>query len=119
MKELAGARRESVRIALGATVNVFLTIGLVISNKYIVAVDGFDYIVFLSCLHVVFTYVGCSIACYFHLFETRDFPPKIKLSVAFVSRRLLVGVHTDKLIVVSLMGAKCPHGRLHQLEWCS
>ncbi len=93
MKELAGTRSESVRIALGATGNVITTIGLVILNKYIVAVDGFDYIVFLSCLHFMFTYLGCSIACFFHLFDKKDLPPQIKVSVALVSRCLLAGTN--------------------------
>lgn len=87
MKELNAVRGETIRIILGSTANVALTIGLVILNKYIVTVDGFDYIVFLSCLHFVFTCLGCIALSHLGFFVSKVMPLKAKLSVAFVSIR--------------------------------
>ena len=45
-------------VPIGVVVNILSVVGIVIVNKYITEVDKFDFMVFLSFLHFVFTGVG-------------------------------------------------------------
>ena len=45
-------------VPVGIVVNILSVVGIVIVNKYITEVDKFDFMVFLSFLHFVFTGVG-------------------------------------------------------------
>ena len=42
-------------VVVGIIGNILSVVGIVICNKYITEVDGFDFMVFLSFLHFVFT----------------------------------------------------------------
>jgi solute carrier family 35 protein E3 len=48
----------STSIVLGVVGNIVSVVGIVITNKYITNVDGFDFMVFLSLLHFIFTTIG-------------------------------------------------------------
>ena len=43
---------------VGIVGNILSVVGIVILNKYITEVDGFNFMVFLSFLHFAFTFVG-------------------------------------------------------------
>lgn len=46
---------------VGVVGNILSVVGIVILNKYITEVDGFNFMVFLSFLHFAFTCVGITI----------------------------------------------------------
>jgi len=48
----------NLTVAAGIVGNILSVVGVVITNKYITEVDGFNYMVFLSFLHFVFTALG-------------------------------------------------------------
>lgn len=45
-------------VILGIVTNIFSVVGIVITNKYITEVDGYNFMVFLSFLHFAFTCIG-------------------------------------------------------------
>ena len=53
----------AVTVSIGVVGNILSVVGIVLLNKYITEVDGYDFIVFLSFLHFAFT----SIAMHFML----------------------------------------------------
>jgi len=48
-------------VGLGIAANIVCVVGVVIANKYITEVDGFNYVVFLSFLHFSVTSIGTRI----------------------------------------------------------
>jgi hypothetical protein len=47
-----------VTVSFGIVSNILSVVGIVLLNKYITEVDGYDFIVFLSFLHFAFTSVA-------------------------------------------------------------
>jgi hypothetical protein len=45
-------------ITLGILANILSVVGIVICNKYITEIDGYNFMVFLSFLHFLFTMIG-------------------------------------------------------------
>lgn len=64
--------------------NVGSVVGVVILNKYIVSIDAFNYMVFLSFTHFVFTYLGCCLLLRFGFFSYKPAPLRGVLPVALV-----------------------------------
>lgn len=64
--------------------NVGSVVGVVILNKYIVSIDNFNYMVFLSFTHFVFTYLGCIALLKMGFFTYKAAPLKGVLPVALV-----------------------------------
>ena len=56
-------------VILGIIGNILSVVGVVICNKYITEVDGFNFMIFLSFLHFVFTYLGCCVMMTFKVFN--------------------------------------------------
>jgi solute carrier family 35 protein E3 len=59
-------------VVAGVVGNIVSVVGVVITNKYIVGVDGFDFMVFLSFLHFSFTTLGTRMLLYGKYFEYKD-----------------------------------------------
>jgi solute carrier family 35, member E3 len=73
-------------VTFGAMVgNVGSVVGVVITNKYIVAIDNFNYMVFLSFLHFVFTYLGVVVLLNLGFFTYKPAATRAVLPVALVS----------------------------------
>lgn len=87
----------SAVIAVGVVMNVFSTVGVVITNKYITGVDGFNYMIFLSFLHFVATTIGTRALLACGVFTYRDAPMSAVLPVSVVSVTGL-GIGTYELI---------------------
>ncbi len=49
---------QNVVVGIGIVSNIVSVVGVVIANKYITEIDGFNYIVFLSFLHFLVTAIG-------------------------------------------------------------
>lgn len=62
-------RMSSLVVPIGIAVNILSVVGIVILNKYITEVDQFDFMVFLSFLHFVFTGIGTYIMLKLDLFQ--------------------------------------------------
>jgi len=62
--------------------NVLSTVGVVITNKYITGVDGFNYMIFLSFLHFVATTLGTRVLLAGGVFTYRDAPMSAVLPVS-------------------------------------
>jgi len=69
----------------GIVGNVVSVVGVVIMNKYIVSVDSFNYMIFLSFLHFVATYAGMTVLLKFGFFQYKKAPLRGVLPVAVVS----------------------------------
>lgn len=65
--------------------NVGSVVGVVIMNKYIVSIDAFNFMVFLSFTHFVFTYLGCCLLLKFRFFTYKPAPLRGVLPVALGS----------------------------------
>lgn len=48
-------------VTIGVIGNILSVVGVVIMNKYITEVDGYNFMVFLSFLHFAFTSIGCRV----------------------------------------------------------
>ena len=59
-------------VVAGVVGNIVSVVGVVITNKYIVGVDGFNFMVFLSFLHFSFTTLGTRILLQGKYFEYKD-----------------------------------------------
>jgi len=55
-------------------VNVFTTVAIVLTNKYLVSVAGFPFMVTLSGIHFVFTSMGCHVLLRLGFFDRKDAP---------------------------------------------
>mmetsp|Transcript_9980 Transcript_9980/g.22417 ORF Transcript_9980/g.22417 Transcript_9980/m.22417 type:complete len:345 (+) Transcript_9980:166-1200(+) len=76
---------ESFIIVAGVVTNILSVVGIVITNKYITEVDGFNYMVFLSCLHFTFTTIGTRVMLRMDYFQQKDAPLSGVLPVALGS----------------------------------
>ena len=73
-------------LILGGIVgNVLSVVGVVICNKYITEVDGYDFMVFLSFLHFSFTMVGTRVMLSLGFFQDKSAPLSGVLPVAMGS----------------------------------
>lgn len=83
-------------IIIGIITNVLSVVGIVICNKYIIEVDGFNFSVFLSFLHFATTAIGTRVLLQFGYFTHNN--PQLNgvlvvavgslLSVAFMNLNL-------------------------------
>ena len=48
----------TLTVIIGVLTNIVSVVGIVICNKYITEVDGYNFMVFLSFLHFAFTCLG-------------------------------------------------------------
>lgn len=85
-------------VLVGVTGNVLSVVGIVLTNKYITEVDGFDFMIFLSFLHFAFTAVCMYLLLYFDFFK---FAP--------VSFSGAMPVAVGSLLSVSLMNLNLSH----------
>ena len=69
-------------IIAGVVGNVLSVVGIVICNKYITEVDGYNFMVFLSFLHFSFTMVGTRIMLMMGMFQFKAAPMSGVLPVA-------------------------------------
>ena len=73
-------------VTLGAIIgNVGSVVGVVITNKYIVAIDNFNFVIFLSFLHFVSTYLGMLALMHLKFFSYKGASLRGVLPVAMVS----------------------------------
>jgi len=69
-------------ILVGIIGNILSVVGVVICNKYITEVDGFDFMIFLSFLHFAFTTLGLRIMLSTNVFTYTSAPITGVLPVA-------------------------------------
>lgn len=72
-------------IIAGVVSNVLSVVGIVICNKYITEVDGYNFMVFLSFLHFSFTMVGTRVMLMLGMFQFKAAPMNGILPVAIGS----------------------------------
>lgn len=73
---------SSTVIIIGVVVNILSVVGVVITNKYITEVDGFEFMVFLSFLHFSFTAIGTRVMLKAEIFSFKAAPLSGILPVA-------------------------------------
>ena len=61
-------------VITGIVGNILSVVGVVICNKYITDIDGFNFMIFLSCLHFAFTFIGCRVMMMCGLFSSTPAP---------------------------------------------
>ena len=89
-------QKMNLVVITGVIVNILCVVGVVICNKYITDVDGFNFMVFLSFLHFAFTALGTRVLLFFNVFTYQSasflniLPLSIGslLSVAFMNLNL-------------------------------
>ena len=81
--------KMNLSILLGIVGNIVSVVGVVITNKYIVEVDNYDYMIFLSFLHFMFTTIGTRVLLFLGLFEYKEAPLSGVLPVSIVSEHFL------------------------------
>lgn len=69
-------------VPAGIIVNILSVVGIVIVNKYITEVDKFDFMVFLSFLHFVFTGFGTWVLLKMNVFQYKAADQSSVLPVA-------------------------------------
>ena len=69
-------------VVIGVVSNILSVVGVVICNKYIIEVDGFNYSVFLSFLHFAFTAIGTRVLLFSNYFSYNSAPLSGILPVA-------------------------------------
>ena len=72
-------------IVLGVICNILCVVGVVICNKYITEIDGYDFMVFLSFLHFAFTTIGVRLLLQLGYFSFQPAPLSGVLPVAMGS----------------------------------
>lgn len=72
-------------IIAGVVANVLSVVGIVICNKYITEIDGYNFMVFLSFLHFSFTMVGTRVMLMIGMFQYKAAPMNGILPVAIGS----------------------------------
>ena len=92
----------NLTVAAGIVGNILSVVGVVITNKYITEVDGFNYMVFLSFLHFVFTALGTRVLLGMNTFTYKPAAMSGVLPVAGVRNRCLYSfsishVYRDRL----------------------
>lgn len=88
----------SLSVFVGVIGNVLSVVGIVLMNKYITEVDGYDFMIFLSFLHFAFTAIWMYVLLYFDIFK---FAP-----VSFMGA---LPVAVGSLLSVSLMNLNLSH----------
>jgi hypothetical protein len=76
-------------VVLGVIGNVLSVVGIVICNKYITEIDGYNFMVFLSFLHFIFTALGTRILMAANVFSYQPAPMSGVMPVAIVCISLL------------------------------
>lgn len=76
---------SQLAVVSGIVVNVLSVVGVVILNKYITEVDGFNFMVFLSFLHFAFTTLGTRVMLKMDIFAYQSAPLSGVLPVAIGS----------------------------------
>lgn len=76
---------EKLIIILAVVSNIISVVGIVICNKYIVDVDGYNFMVFLSFLHFAFTSFGTRLLLSFNVYQYKSAAYSGVLPVALVS----------------------------------
>jgi hypothetical protein len=74
--------KDLLYISLGVVFNILSVVGVVLCNKYITEVDGYDFMVFLSCLHFTVTAVAVRIFMHLGYFKYQSAPLEGVLPVA-------------------------------------
>jgi hypothetical protein len=74
----------SALIVTSVVSNILCVVGIVICNKYITEVDGYNFMIFLSFLHFTFTSIGTRLLLSAGAFTYKDAPIKGVLPVALV-----------------------------------
>lgn len=72
-------------IVLAVVANVLCVVGVVLTNKYIVDTDGYNFMIFLSFLHFSFTALGTRVMLGFDVFTHAKVSISAVLPVAIVS----------------------------------
>ena len=75
-------------VIIGVVSNILSVVGVVITNKYITEVDGYNYMVFLSFLHFLFTGLGTRVLLGMNMFTYQPAPMSGVLPVALVRMRI-------------------------------
>lgn len=75
---------NNLSIIAGVVGNVLSVVGVVICNKYITEVDGYNFMVFLSFLHFVFTTFGTRVLLGMNVYTFHSAPLSGVLPVAIV-----------------------------------
>jgi hypothetical protein len=76
---------SSLTVILAVWANVLSVVGIVICNKYITEVDGYNFMVFLSFLHFLFTTFGTRVLLSMGFFSYTPAPLSGVLPVALGS----------------------------------
>jgi hypothetical protein len=71
-------------VVIGVVVNILSVVGIVISNKYITDVDGYNFMIFLSFLHFAFTTLGTRVMLHANVFSYQPAPMSAVLPVSIV-----------------------------------
>ena len=75
---------NQVLIVTGVVMNILCVVGIVIWNKYITEIDGFNFMVFLSFLHFLFTAVMMRVLLCLGMFKYAAAPFSSVFPVALV-----------------------------------
>ena len=74
----------NLTIVCGVVGNILSVVGVVITNKYITGVDGYNYMIFLSFLHFFCTSLGTRLLLSLGVFQYKDAPLSGVLPVSLV-----------------------------------
>lgn len=83
--EMSPKSSSNMVIITGVIGNVLSVVGIVICNKYITEVDGYNFMVFLSFLHFAFTMIGTRVMLFLGMFQFKAAPMSGILPVAIGS----------------------------------
>lgn len=76
------SQQISFVVVVGIVTNILSVVGIVICNKYIIEVDGYNFSVFLSFLHFAFTALGTRVMLQMNYFSHNTAPLSGILPVA-------------------------------------
>lgn len=79
------SQQLSLPVIIGIISNILCVVGIVITNKYIIEVDNYNYSVFLSFLHFAFTALGTKVMLHMNYFTYNEAPLSGILPVAIGS----------------------------------
>jgi hypothetical protein len=79
------SQQFSFVVIIGIVTNILSVVGIVICNKYIIEVDGYNFSVFLSFLHFAFTALGTRVMLQMNYFTQNTAPLSGILPVAIGS----------------------------------
>ncbi len=80
-----GSSLDQVPVSAGIILNILSVFGIVILNKAITANDGYEFMIFLSFLHFVFTSIGTRVLLKMEVFKDKHVPLADLAPVAVVS----------------------------------